>query len=110
MSTTTAALIDDAYLNAFLKKLAILSAGEPLTAVAISRIGSAVSAFILPLILLNVGLSGVMYLLAAANVVGLIVTLILGQETRGKSLAETSGTGRSDVRTSLLQSSKEADL
>ncbi|WP_294567712.1 MFS transporter [uncultured Arthrobacter sp.] len=80
------------------------------TVVAISRIGSAVSTFILPLILLNAGLSGVMYLLAAVNVVGLVVTLVLGEETRGRSLAETSGTGRSAVRPSFAGSGREAEL
>ncbi len=76
------------------------------TVVAISRIGSAISTFVLPMILLNTGLSGVMYLLAAVNVVGLIVTLVLGEETRGKTLAEASGTGLSDERSSLSAGAK----
>jgi MFS transporter, putative metabolite transport protein len=58
--------------------------------VAISRIGSAISTFILPLILTGTGLAGVMWLLAAVNIVGLVFTVLLGEETRGRALAETS--------------------
>lgn len=60
--------------------------------VAISRVGSATSTFLLPLILVSSGVSGVMWLMAAVNVAGLLVTLTLGEETRGRPLDETSGT------------------
>ncbi|MGE0218566.1 MFS transporter [Mycolicibacterium sp.] len=65
--------------------------------VAISRIGSAISTFALPLILVHSGLAGVSWLLAGANVVGLLVTVLLGEETRGRSLSETSAARITDV-------------
>ncbi|WP_101949285.1 MFS transporter [Mycobacterium sp. 3519A] len=60
------------------------------TVVAISRVGSAVSTFVLPMVLTGSGLPGVMWLLAGVNIVGLAVTVLLGEETRGRSLSETS--------------------
>jgi putative MFS transporter len=62
------------------------------TVVAISRIGSATSTFLLPLLLASSGVGGVMWLMAAVNVAGLLVTVTLGEETRGRNLTETSGT------------------
>lgn len=64
------------------------------TVVAISRVGSAVSTFVLPLVLTGTGLGGVMWLLAIVNVIGLVVTVFLGEETRGRSLSDTSAAGR----------------
>ncbi len=64
------------------------------TVVAISRVGSAVSTFVLPLVLSGTGLGGVMWLLAGVNVVGLLITLVLGEETRGRALSETSAATR----------------
>lgn len=60
------------------------------TVVAISRIGSALSTFVLPLILTGGGLPGVMWLLAGVNIAGLVATVLLGEETRGRALSETS--------------------
>jgi MFS transporter, putative metabolite transport protein len=60
------------------------------TVVAISRVGSAVSTFVLPMVLTGTGLAGVMWLLAGVNIAGLVVTLLLGEETRGRALSETS--------------------
>ena len=60
------------------------------TVVAISRVGSAVSTFVLPMVLMGSGLAGVMWLLAGVNVAGLMVTLLLGEETRGRALSDTS--------------------
>jgi MFS transporter, putative metabolite transport protein len=60
------------------------------TVVAISRVGSAVSTFVLPMVLTGSGLAGVMWLLAGVNIAGLVVTVLLGEETRGRSLAATS--------------------
>jgi putative MFS transporter len=42
------------------------------------------------MVLTGTGLAGVMWLLAGVNVVGLAVTLLLGEETRGRALSETS--------------------
>ncbi len=69
------------------------------TVVAISRVGSAVSTFVLPMVLTGSGLSGVMWLLAGVNIIGLAVTVLLGEETRGRSLSETSAA--SHERTSV---------
>jgi putative MFS transporter len=69
------------------------------TVVAISRVGSAVSTFVLPMVLTGSGLSGVMWLLAGVNIVGLAVTVPLGEETRGRALSETSAA--SHERTSV---------
>jgi putative MFS transporter len=60
------------------------------TVVAISRVGSAVSTFVLPMVLTGSGLAGVMWLLAGVNIAGLAVTVLLGEETRGRALSETS--------------------
>ena len=60
------------------------------TVVAISRVGSAVSTFVLPLVLTGTGLAGVMWLLAGVNIAGLVATLGLGEETRGRALSDTS--------------------
>ncbi|GAS92002.1 MFS transporter [Mycolicibacterium brisbanense] len=65
------------------------------TVVAISRVGSAISTFVLPLVLTGSGLGGVMWLLAIVNVVGLVVTGLLGEETRGRALSDTSAAGSS---------------
>jgi putative MFS transporter len=73
------------------------------TVVAISRIGSAISTFVLPLILTGAGLAGVMWLLAAVNVVGLIVTLLLGEETRGRALSETSAPAQDPATSQALR-------
>lgn len=73
-------------------------AGAVGVVVAFSRIGSATSTFILPLVLVNTGLAGVSWLLAAANLVGLLVTVFLGEETRGRSLTETSARGVDPTR------------
>jgi MFS transporter, putative metabolite transport protein len=60
------------------------------TVVAISRVGSAVSTFVLPMVLTGTGLAGVMWLLAGVNIAGLVATLVLGEETRGRALSDTS--------------------
>jgi putative MFS transporter len=63
------------------------------TVVAISRIGSAISTFVLPLVLSGTGLGGVMWLLAVVNMIALVVTVVLGVETRGRALSDTSAAG-----------------
>ena len=57
---------------------------------AISRIGAAVGTFLLPIGLVNFGVGGVMYMAAGLTAVGLIVSIILAPETRGRTLAEAS--------------------
>ncbi|MGW7433975.1 MFS transporter [Streptomyces sp. NPDC054861] len=59
--------------------------------VAISRVGSAASTFLLPVLLAHSGVSGVMWLMAAVNIAGLLVTVTLGEETRGRPLGDTAG-------------------
>lgn len=58
--------------------------------VAISRIGSAATTFAFPAVLSATGVSGVMWVMAGVNVAGLLVTLFLGEETKGRELRETS--------------------
>ncbi|WP_367129173.1 MFS transporter [Saccharothrix sp. HUAS TT1] len=58
--------------------------------VAISRIGAATTTFLLPVLLADSGVGAVMWLLCAVNVAGLLVTVALGEETRGRPLSETS--------------------
>lgn len=54
--------------------------------VAISRVGAAVSTFMLPTLLTDLGPAMVMWFLAAINVAGLAATLWLGEETMGRPL------------------------
>ncbi|WP_327147803.1 MFS transporter [Nocardia sp. NBC_01329] len=54
--------------------------------VAISRIGAAISTFFLPAFLTGFGVGAVMWFLAAVNAVGLLATLVLGEETMGRPL------------------------
>ncbi|HET9381794.1 MAG TPA: MFS transporter [Streptomyces sp.] len=70
------------------------------TVVAISRVGAAISTFMLPTMLDGTGVGAIMWLMAGVNVAGLLVTVTLGEETRGRSLADTASTrrtGRPDV-------------
>ncbi|MGW0005871.1 MFS transporter [Nocardia grenadensis] len=68
--------------------------------VAISRIGAVISTFLLPAVLTGFGVGAVMWFLAAVNAVGLLATLILGEETMGRPLG---GLARSDDRTGARQ-------
>lgn len=58
--------------------------------VAISRIGAVASTFLLPTILAAQGAGTVMWLLAAVNVAGLLGTILLGEESKDRALAETA--------------------
>lgn len=58
--------------------------------VAISRIGSAATTFAFPALLVATGVTGVMWIMAAVNLAGLLVTVFLGEETKGRELRETS--------------------
>jgi len=58
--------------------------------VAISWVGSAISFFAVPLLHSESGLGVVMWLVTAVNSAGLAVTVVLGEETRGRPLTETS--------------------
>ncbi|MEU5365111.1 MFS transporter [Streptomyces sp. NPDC005925] len=64
------------------------------TVVAISRVGAAISTFMLPMMLDGTGVGAIMWLMAGVNIAGLLVTLTLGEETRGRSLADTASTQR----------------
>ncbi|MEU5282311.1 MFS transporter [Streptomyces asoensis] len=77
--------------------------------VAISRIGSAASTFLLPVLLSNSGISGVMWLMAAVNIAGLLVTVILGEETRGRALGETAGDGTESPVASVSRLAERAE-
>jgi MFS transporter, putative metabolite transport protein len=65
---------------------------------AASRIGSAISTFLLPILLHGYGRSATMLCLAAVNVVGLFVTVTLGVETKGRPLDETAGGSTAEDR------------
>lgn len=56
--------------------------------VAISRVGAVISTFLLPIVLSGLGMGAVMWSLAVINVVGLLATVVLGEETNGRALAE----------------------
>lgn len=58
--------------------------------VAVSRIGSVISTFLLPLVLEGSGIGTVMWLLAAVNIVGLVATMVFGEESKGLSLTTAS--------------------
>ena len=79
------------------------------TVVAISRVGAATSTFLLPILLASSGLSGVMWLMAVVNVAGLLVTVAFGEETKGRSLNETSGSLRAVGSPSDTSSSQSDD-
>lgn len=72
------------------------------TVVAISRVGAAISTFMLPTMLDGTGVGAVMWLMAGVNVAGLVVTLALGEETRGRSLADTASPRRTGGRPAAL--------
>ncbi|NIH87141.1 MFS transporter [Amycolatopsis granulosa] len=55
--------------------------------VAVSRIGAAISTFLLPTVLAGLGTSAVMWFLAAVNAAGLLGTVVLGEETMGRPLS-----------------------
>ena len=59
---------------------------------AVSRIGAALGTFLLPLSLDRYGDGPTMLMVAALTFVGLLVSLALAPETKGRSLAQTSGT------------------
>lgn len=56
--------------------------------VAFSRVGAAVSTFMLPTLLTDFGPGMVMWFLAGINVAGLAATLVWGEETMGRPLIE----------------------
>ncbi|MQA82023.1 MAG: MFS transporter [Streptosporangiales bacterium] len=57
---------------------------------AASRLGSAISTFMLPVMLTDLGAGATMLFLAVVNAVGFLVTVTLGVETKGRPLDETS--------------------
>ncbi|WP_028936514.1 MFS transporter [Pseudonocardia spinosispora] len=64
---------------------------------AVSRIGSAVSTYLLPLALLHGGTELVLLVGAAVSALGWTATLLWAPETRGRSLSSTSGAAQSDA-------------
>jgi putative MFS transporter len=60
---------------------------------AISRVGAAVGTFLVPIGLETWGVSGIMLVAAAMTLVGLVVSVLMAPETKGKSLTEASGLG-----------------
>ncbi|MFB7223254.1 MFS transporter [Streptomyces sp. NPDC002596] len=60
---------------------------------AISRIGAAIGTYLLPLSLNKYGNGPTMLMAAALTLAGLIVSLLLAPETKGKSLSEASSIG-----------------
>ncbi|WP_199256584.1 MFS transporter [Mycolicibacterium mengxianglii] len=60
---------------------------------AISRVGAAVGTFLVPIGLESWGVSGIMLVAATMTLVGLVVSVMMAPETKGKSLAEASGLG-----------------
>src|SRR5690606_2976558 len=57
---------------------------------AVSRIGSAVSTYFMPLALSGFGSTGVLVVGVAVSLAGLVATLALAPETRGLALADAS--------------------
>lgn len=57
---------------------------------AASRIGSAVSTYLMPWAILNIGASNSLLIGALIALAGVIVTALLGEETMGRSLTDTS--------------------
>ncbi|CAM4042651.1 MFS transporter [Helcobacillus massiliensis] len=57
---------------------------------ALSRIGSAVSTYLMPLMILNFGASKSLMAGAVIALAGLLVTILLGEETMGRSLKDTA--------------------
>lgn len=59
-------------------------------AAAMSRIGSAIGTFLLPIILVNWGITPVMFICAAVLFVGMVVSMMWAPETTGKDLSEST--------------------
>lgn len=57
---------------------------------AVSRIGSAISTYLMPIAIVALGAEESLLLGAGTAVIGLIATLVLGEETMGRSLRETA--------------------
>lgn len=59
-------------------------------ATAISRIGSAIGTFALPIMLINIGVQMTMLVATLITLAGLVISVVMAPETRGKTLTETS--------------------
>jgi putative MFS transporter len=62
-------------------------------AMSLSRIGTVLSTYALPIFIVNYGISNAMLVGAAISLFGLIVSVIMAPETKGLSLEETSQIG-----------------
>lgn len=65
-------------------------------AMSLSRIGTVLSTYALPIFIINYGISSAMLAGAAISLVGLVVSVAMAPETRGLSLEKTSRLGYSD--------------
>ena len=59
---------------------------------AFSRVGSAISTYLMPLAILNYGASGSLAIGGVVSLIGLIATIFLAPETANKSLSDTANT------------------
>jgi putative MFS transporter len=59
-----------------------------------TRVGSAIGTWLVPMSLAGIGIGNTMYVAAAVSFVGLVVSLLLAPETRGMSLEQASSLKR----------------
>jgi putative MFS transporter len=59
-----------------------------------TRVGSAIGTWLVPVALLNIGIGNTMYAAAAVSIVGLLVSVWLAPETRGMSLEQAASLKR----------------
>lgn len=75
-------------------------------ATAVSRLGSAASTFILPISLLQIGITGTMFLLVLILVFGLIISYFWAPETKNLSLVEASKVDKDNAHVNLNVATK----
>ena len=83
----------------------VRSSGQGIT-VATARIGSVLSTWVLPSLLLTVGISWTMIILGGVSAVGAIASHLWAPETQGLSLLEASGAKETSGSSSRLGSSE----
>ncbi|MBD8528934.1 MFS transporter [Massilia sp. CFBP 13647] len=59
-----------------------------------TRVGSAIGTWLVPVSLLNIGIGNTMYAAAAVSIVGLVASILLAPETRGMSLEQAASLKR----------------
>lgn len=65
--------------------------------ISFSRIASAISTFLLPILILNIGTTNTLLALSAVLIVGLVVSVLWAPETKDISLSEASSINNEDV-------------